>query len=145
MEKSNEYQHWKNDRKTFRYISNAYVLLYNTECLVTNISIVFYLQKCYLMSKKETAFYYSIAQTLYSIVQMFGGLILGRYADETRHIRQIILLNLTVSTVSNFVYTLPVPLWLLLVSRAFMGIPESISPTVLGKNFMCNVYIVDTP
>ena len=137
MERSDEYQRWKNDRKTFRYVSNAYILLYNIECLVTNISIIFYLQKCYQMSKKETTFYYSVVQTLYSLVQMFGVIIGGSFADKTRNIRKIILLNLTVSTVSNFVYTLPIPLWTLLVSRALMGIPICIKPTVLGKYPIC--------
>ena len=129
----NEYQRWKKERLTFRYVSNIYVMIYNIECLVTNISMVYYLQERYQPSGTEIALYYSVVQTYYAMVQMVGGLILGRYADRSQNIRLILLANLAVSTLCNFTYTLPVPLWIVLMARAFMGVPESIKSAVLGK------------
>ena len=137
-----QYQEWKKERSTFRYVSNFYVMLYNIECLVTNISMVYYIQERYPQPGAEIAFDYSVVQTFYAVVQMVGGLLLGRYADESRNIRSILLANLAISALCNFIYTLPAPLWIVLMARAFMGVPESIKSAVLGKkkNFIIGGY-----
>ena len=137
---SEEYEKWKKERSLFRCISNIYVLIYNIECVSTSLALVYYLKEEYQLSQTMSAFCYSVVQMLYAFVQMTGGLFLGKYSDRSRNIRLILLANLAVSTLCNFTYTLPVPLWIILMARAFMGVPESIKSAVLGKEEFFKFY-----
>ena len=97
------------------------------------MSVSFLLMERYEISKKDVGFYYSIAQTVFALVQMFGGLLLGRYTDRTRNIKKVIMLALGMSSICNLAYTLPLPMWIVICARALMGITECLQTAVVGK------------
>ena len=133
MENDEEFLKWKKERRSFLLIAITAMILYGLELITTSLSIVFYLKDRYHFNNKEVALYYSFAQAGVAAVQMFSGLILGRYADRTRNAKGCLLLVLTTCSMSNLIYTLPLPIWIILVARCLLGIQESLQSAVLGK------------
>ena len=132
MENSKEYKIWKQKRSTYRWISSVTIVLYGAED-ITTITMIFLLMDRYKLSRQDSAFYYSVTEMVFCMVQAFGSLLLGRYADKTQNIRLVLMLNLFMCCLCNLTYTLPLPLWIVLSARGLMGITESLNSAVLGK------------
>ncbi|XP_066927389.1 uncharacterized protein [Clytia hemisphaerica] len=132
MEESKNLKHWKQKRSIFRWVASATMGLYGMEDL-TSVVILFFLMERHHLSHKDAVFYYSLTEMIFCAVQAGGSLILGRFADSTRNIRLILMLNLVICCACNLLYTLPLPLWIVLGARGFMGITESLQPTIVGE------------
>ena len=133
MMDSQKYEKWEKDREIFRWIVTAAILLYGLEDQVVVVSLLYYLMDKYNLPRHNVSFYFSMTQLFFSCVQMIAGVGLGRYADRTRNLRKVVLLNLTLTTVLNLTYTLPFPLWVIIIARSLMGVTESLQTAVLGE------------
>ncbi|XP_066922885.1 uncharacterized protein [Clytia hemisphaerica] len=133
MEKNEEYQAWKKERKIFRWVATIAILFYGLESQLTTLSIVYYMMDRYHITKDQVSVYYSIAQSLFAGVQMFSSLVLGRYVDHTRNIRKILIIVMAISSLCNLVYTLPLPIWIVVGTRSLMGVTECLQSAVLGE------------
>ena len=106
MKNSQRYKKWQRDREFFRWIATSAIFLYGLESQGFVVTVLYYLMEKYDLPKDEVSFYFSLAQLLSCCVEMIGGLGLGRYADRTRNLRKVILLNLTATFVLNLAYTI---------------------------------------
>ncbi|XP_066912503.1 uncharacterized protein [Clytia hemisphaerica] len=132
MEDSKEYKIWKQKRSAFRCISSIKVILSGAED-ITTITMIFLLMDRHGLSRPDAAFYYSVTEMFFCLAHANGSLLLGRYADKTQKIRLLSMVNLFISCLCNLIYTLPLPLWIVLSARGLMGITRALNPTVLGE------------
>ncbi|XP_066929997.1 uncharacterized protein [Clytia hemisphaerica] len=141
MIKSQKYKEWQTNREIFRWITTAAIFLYGLESQGFLVTVLFYLMERYDLSKDDVSFYLSLTQFLSCSVEMVSGLGLGRYADQTRNLRKVVLLNLAATFVLNLIYTLPVPLWVIIIARTLTGVSESLQTAVVGE--FRRIYIDD--
>uniref|UniRef100_A0A7M5XMQ5 Uncharacterized protein n=1 Tax=Clytia hemisphaerica TaxID=252671 RepID=A0A7M5XMQ5_9CNID len=132
MKDSIEFKIWKQKRSAFRWISSITMILYGAED-ITTITMIFLLMDRHGLSRPDAAFYYSVTEMFFCLVQANGSLLLGRYADKTQKIRLVLMANLFMCCLCNLVYTLLLPLWIVLSARGLMGTTESLNSAVLGE------------
>ena len=109
------------------------IFVYGLEAQATKYFLLYYLKDRFDIEVSVAVVYYSVTEALYSVAQIIGVVVLGRYVDRTRNLRRVVVGVMLVSFVGNFLYVLHGEIWLVVMGRILMGFTEALQTAVIGR------------
>ena len=129
-----DYTKWLQQREIFKWLAYFMIFVYGLEVQATKYFLLYYLKDRFHIPTSVAVFYYSITEALYSVAQIIGAVVLGRYVDRTRNLRRVVVGLMLVSFVGNFIYVLQGEIWLVVMGRILMGFTEALQTAVIGES-----------
>uniref|UniRef100_A0A7M5UN57 Major facilitator superfamily (MFS) profile domain-containing protein n=1 Tax=Clytia hemisphaerica TaxID=252671 RepID=A0A7M5UN57_9CNID len=126
------YTKWLQQRETFKWLAYLMIFLYGLENQTTKYFLLYYFKDRFHIQTAQAVIYYSVTEAIYSVAQIIGGAVIGRYTDRTRNLRRVVVGVMLLSFGGNF-YVLHGQLWLVILGRFLMGFPESLQTAVIGE------------
>ncbi|XP_066921226.1 uncharacterized protein [Clytia hemisphaerica] len=127
------YTKWLHQRETFKWLAYLMIFIYGLENQTTKYFLLYYFKDRFHIQTAQAVIYYSVTEALYSVAQIIGGAVIGRYTDRTRNLRRVVVGVMLLSFGGNFLYVLHGHLWLVILGRFLMGFTESLQTAVIGE------------
>ena len=105
--------------------------LFAFEYSAVAVSALYYYR--YTLKVHEAKFFYSISMAVMFLTAASSAMVIGRYMDQTRHLRRLALTTAFFSVVGNIFYTIPYSRYFPIIARGLCGISDGIQPAMAGN------------
>ena len=125
------FEKWKKKRKITTIMFMVFALLLGLEYSAITVSLWYYLND--FMKVDHVKIYYSVTMLAMALAAIICNLFIGRYVDNNRSVRRVMMLISFISVIGNLLYTLHFSVVFLIVGRLLCGISDSLVAIMCGK------------
>ena len=133
-------QQWYYKRRIFTFIVLVQQIMIYFEHAAASISSLYYFKETFKL--KNPNFYYGLNMASIQIVTIVAVSVCGRIVDQTRDLRRIGFVTITLSAIGSLLYTMTYSKWLPIVGRMLCGSGDGMRTSFTGEIIFFLLYIV---